>query len=206
MSKCDPEASHSILSNPILIPKTILITIDLTHQVLATPAVQARILTAAVTDPASSPSILRKILHALLNFFGGTYKTVFGLESGPPLHDPLAVAVILSNLNPTFANAAMTPSSRGVLQFDDKSGERFSVTVVTDGQHGQDVSIAGQLGRTIARPVVEKEAKRTSGITIPRAVDVDAFWDLIMDCIELAEMRTAVPSPPATVTATVISS
>lgn len=137
---------------------------------------QARILTE--TDNLSSPpSILRRILHALLNFFAATYKTVFELDSGPPLHDPLAVAVVLSNLNPPFANAG----PKETLKFDDRDGERFSVTVITNGQHGKDVSVTGQLGRTAARPV------EGNGVTIPRGVDVDAFWDLTVHCIELAD-------------------
>jgi uridine nucleosidase len=173
---CDPEAAESIFSNPILASKTTLISLDLTHQVLAAPAVQARILTKD-DDLSSPPSILRRILHALLNFFAETYKTVFGLDSGPPLHDPLAVAVILSNLNSPFANA----SPKEALKFDDRGGERFSVTVITNGQHGKDVSVTGQLGRTTTRPVEGR------GVTIPRGVDVDAFWDLAVHCIELAD-------------------
>ncbi|KAL1971127.1 hypothetical protein VTN77DRAFT_78 [Rasamsonia byssochlamydoides] len=178
---CDPEASQSILSNPILAPKTTLISLDLTHQVLATPAVQARILGQGRPTGLSSPSVLRQILHALLTFFAGTYKAVFGIDSGPPLHDPLAVAVLLSNLNPTFAKAHPGKAIR----FDDKGGERFSVTVVTDGHHGKDVSITGQLGRTIAKPMEGK------GIAIPRGVDTDAFWDLVLYCVERAEQCAA---------------
>ena len=41
------------------------------------------------------------MLHDLLTFFAHTYASVFGITAGPPLHDPLAVAVLLSNLNPS---------------------------------------------------------------------------------------------------------
>ncbi|KAL8808601.1 MAG: hypothetical protein Q9200_004204 [Gallowayella weberi] len=40
---CDPEAAQSIFSNAILTPKTTLIPLDLTHQVLATEAVQSKL-------------------------------------------------------------------------------------------------------------------------------------------------------------------
>ncbi|KAL2223087.1 uridine nucleosidase Urh1 [Thermoascus aurantiacus ATCC 26904] len=174
---CDPEASQSIFSNPILAPKTTLISLDLTHQVLASRTVQSRILT-GTTDGSSTPTVLRRILHALLTFFAATYDTVFGLSTGPPLHDPLAVAVLLSNLNPIFAKA--NPDK--ALRFDDKGGERFSVTVVTDGKHGDDASLTGQLGRTIAKATTDGR-----GVAIPRGVDVEKFWDMIIDCIQRAD-------------------
>ncbi|GAD97770.1 hypothetical protein PVAR5_6450 [Paecilomyces variotii No. 5] len=173
---CDPESSQSILSNPVLAPKTTLIALDLTHQVLASPTVQSRVLT-GTDDMSSEPTVLRRILHALLTFFANTYETVFGLDAGPPLHDPLAVAVMLSNLNPSFSQA--NPDK--ALKFSDKGGERFVVNVVTDGKHGTDVSVTGQLGRTIVEPATG------GGVAIPRGVDLDAFWNIIIDCIQRAD-------------------
>lgn len=174
--QCDPEAAESIFSNPIVAPKTTIACLDLTHQVLVSKEVQNRILYGA-SDPSNEPTVIRQILHALLIFFAGTYEKVFGLLSGPPLHDPLAVAVILSNLNPAFAKAH--PGQ--VIQFDDKGGERFALRIATDGQHGTDVSVTGQLGRSIAAPV------EGPGVAIPRGVDLDAFWNMISDCVQLAD-------------------
>jgi uridine nucleosidase len=175
MIKCDPEASQSLLSNPILAPKTTLIGLDLTHQVLATISVQERVLKASISE-ASTASDLRRMLFDLLVFFGSTYDTQFGMAD-PPLHDPLAVAVILSNLNPEYAQAH--PDS--VLRFDDKNGERFAVKVVTDGQHGSTTDVTGQLGRTIAK------ATEGAGVSIPRGVDTEVFWGLVLSCLERAE-------------------
>lgn len=175
MIKCDPEASQSILSNPVLAPKTTLIGLDLTHQVLATVSIQERVLKTTRSN-ASTASDLRRMLFELLVFFAGTYHSSFGMED-PPLHDPLAVAVILSNLNPEYATAH--PDS--VLKFDDKGGERFAVKVVTDGQHGSTVDVTGQLGRTIAKPV------EGPGVSIPRGVDTESFWNLVLSCLERAE-------------------
>lgn len=115
-------------------------------------------------------------------FFAGTYEKVFGLTAGPPLHDPLAVAVILSNLNPAFAKA----HPGRFLQFDDKGGERFALSIVTDGKHGTDVSTTGQLGRSIAVPL------DGPGVAIPRGVDLEAFWTMIIDCVQLADDCNAV--------------
>ncbi|KAJ5130924.1 Inosine/uridine-preferring nucleoside hydrolase [Penicillium bovifimosum] len=173
---CDPESSESIFSNPVLAPKTTIIALDLTHQVLASQAIQTRILHGSIHSP-DEPTILRQILHALLTFFAATYEKAFGLSTGPPLHDPLAVAVVLSTLNPAFANKHPDRA----LFFDDKGGERFALRIVTDGHHGKDVSETGQLGRSIATPV------DGPGVAVPRGVDIEAFWDMILQCVQLAD-------------------
>ncbi|KAJ5678913.1 hypothetical protein N7462_007157 [Penicillium macrosclerotiorum] len=174
--ECDPEASEAIFSNPILAPKTTIISLDLTHQVLASQAVQTRILHGN-SDASKPPTVLRQILHALLTFFATTYEKVFGLATGPPLHDPLAVAVILSTLNPAFAAAHPDQA----LRFNDKGGERFALSIVTDGRHGEDVSTTGQLGRSLAAPI------DGPGVAVPRGVDLEAFWTMILQCVQLAD-------------------
>ncbi|PLB41981.1 uridine-cytidine N-ribohydrolase [Aspergillus candidus] len=176
---CDPESSQSILGNPILAPKTTLISLDLTHQVLASPTVQARILRGG-DDPSIPPTTLRQMLFELLTFFSSTYETEFGITAGPPLHDPLAVAVILSTLNPTFAKHHPTQA----LRFDDRNGERFAVHVVTDGLHGSDVALVGELGRSRVK-------SDTVGVAIPRGVDLEAFWGLVLECIKRADVCNA---------------
>ena len=158
-------------------PKTTIIPIDLTHQVLASPAVQSRVLHGS--DPSVPPTNLRKLFHDLLVYFASTYHTAFGLTSGPPLHDPLAVAVILSTLNPAFFG------QQPALKFDDNGGERFCIHIITDGVHGQDVAITGQLGRSVAAPA------ESHGVAIPRGVDVEAFWELILECIKQADHHNA---------------
>ncbi|KAJ5408641.1 hypothetical protein N7509_002524 [Penicillium cosmopolitanum] len=172
---CDPESAESIFSNPIVAPKTSIASLDLTHQVLASQEVQTRILHGS--SDSKTPTVIRKIFHDLLLFFASTYEKIFGLATGPPLHDPLAVAFILSNLNPAFASSH--PDQ--VLKFDDKGGERFNIKIVTDGEHSKDVSVTGQLGRSIATPA------NGSGVAIPRGVDLDAFWNMILQCVQLAD-------------------
>ncbi|MCJ1244189.1 Uridine nucleosidase 1 [Trapelia coarctata] len=193
---CDPEAASSIFSNPVLAAKTTLIPLDLTHQVLATHEVQQLLLhgTALPFTFASSPatptpyatapppskaeaSTLRRMLHDLLTFFAHTYASVFGITAGPPLHDPLAVAILLSNLNPTPANAE--------LLFNDHNNERFAVEVITTGLHSAIKSERGDVGRTVVRKLGEGE----EGVCIPRGVDVSAFWGLLEECVRKAEER-----------------
>jgi len=132
------------------------------------------------------------MLHDLLTFFAHTYASVFGITAGPPLHDPLAVAVLLSNLNPAstikpsttplvHSNAAPTPTS--ALLFNDENGERFAVDVVTTGLHSAIESERGEVGRTVVRKLEEGE----EGVCIPRGVDVSAFWGLLEGCVRRAE-------------------
>ncbi len=70
--------------------------------------------------------------------------------------------------------------------------ERFAVTVILDdtsalkaeeGENGRRKETS-QRGRT----VVTKLALGEEGIRIPRTVAVDRFWDLVLECIERAEV------------------
>lgn len=81
--KIDPEAAHIVFNTPW--PLT-MVGLDLTHQALATPEVQARI-AALATRPA-------RFVQELLLFFGDTYRREQGFAS-PPVHDPCAVAYVI---------------------------------------------------------------------------------------------------------------
>ena len=165
---CDPEAAAAVFGNKELAAKTTLIPLDLTHQVLGTTEVK-RVLLYGDLEESKEPSTLRRMLHDLLIFFAGTYEKVFGLVEGPPLHDPIAVAVLLDSFG--FEQ----------LGFCDRSGERWEVNVVTNGRHSKDERLRGQLGRTIANRV------EGEGVRIPRGLDVKAFWRVFETCIRTAE-------------------
>lgn len=123
-----------------------------------------------------APLTLRKMLHDLLLFFASTYCTIFGLTAGPPLHDPIAVAVILNHV------ALGEP-----LEFHDNSGERWHVTVVTDGLHSDCNDERVQVGRTR----VSKAAPHEGGVRIPKRLNVEHFWAIIEGCIQSAELVLA---------------
>ncbi|OJK02812.1 hypothetical protein ASPACDRAFT_40125 [Aspergillus aculeatus ATCC 16872] len=176
---CDPESSQSIFSNATLASKTYLIALDLTHQVLASEKVR-NLVRHGVDDASVQPSTLRQMLYELLIFFASTYENVFGLASGPPLHDPLAVAIILSTLNPLYAQN----HPEKALKFDDRNGERFAVNVVTNGLHSSNMELVGHLGQTVAKPA-------PNAVCIPRGVDLDAFWNMINDCLGRADELNA---------------
>ena len=110
------------------------------------------------------------MLYELLIFFAHTYAEVFGITAGPPLHDPIAVAVLLFD------------HSYEDLNFDDSGGERWLVEVITDGLHSDLDAERGQVGRTVLR-----EASRVEGgVRIPRGLDVEHFWSMLEKCVDRA--------------------
>ncbi|RMD44378.1 hypothetical protein DV735_g687, partial [Chaetothyriales sp. CBS 134920] len=169
---CDPEAAQSLFSNHILAPKTWLIPLDVTHQACADKSVQDLLLwggagTNKGDGVKKQPTRLRRMFHELLTFYSKTYATCFGLVDGPPLHDPLAVAVLLHE----------HPSSDLRIPFDCPAGERWDVRVILQGE---------QLGRTVATPSSDKRG----GVYIPRSLDLKAFWSSLERCMARADEAT----------------
>jgi hypothetical protein len=121
---------------------------------------------------------VRRLFFEILTFFAKTYADIFGLTTGPPTHDPLAVAAVFRPDLFTF-NA----TDRG---FGDRR-ERFSISVVTQGAHGSSAEIRNgpsQCGRTVALPQAPGEA----GILIPRGLDSQALWSMIEACLTMTEL------------------
>ncbi|KAH9909352.1 inosine-uridine preferring nucleoside hydrolase [Xylariomycetidae sp. FL2044] len=200
----DPEAAAALLGHPVLAPKITLVPLDLTHLVLATAEVQDLILygpegggggggggggtggdevttATAATDKKNKKgkSTLRTMLVELLNFFAETYRDVFGIVEGPPLHDPLAVAAVLTGTEweiPFYdwdPKGAEGPSRR----------ERFAVDVVTEGTL-EDAFAGAQTGRTVVKLL---DPPGTGGVRIPRGLDISMFWRVIEECCQRAD-------------------
>ena len=168
----DPEAAASIFQNPVLAPKTVLIPLDVTHQVLATSDIQNLLLYGK--DRVHGKTRLRVMLVELLTFFAKTYADTFGITDGPPLHDPLAVAVCLDGII-----GAEIPFH------DFKEGgkrERYQVHVVTEGTH-EEAHAGAETGRTIATLLPDGK----EGVKIPRSLNVARFWSTVEDCMEIAD-------------------
>ena len=147
----DPEAAAVLFDNPILAPKMVMIPLDVTHSVLATKGIQEILLYGKKSGRygVTGRSTLRTMLVELLMFFAKTYADVFGITEGPPLHDPLAVAVVLDGVG---------GEEIPFYDFKGDSGkrERYKVQVVTEGSH-DDASKGAQTGRTIATLLPEGE-------------------------------------------------
>ncbi|OQO03337.1 hypothetical protein B0A48_11593 [Cryoendolithus antarcticus] len=166
----DPESAQALFRNSVLAAKTTLVPLDLTHQFLATKEVQSNLLYGSgKVQNGQSPSLVRKLFVEILTFFAKTYADVFGLVEGPPLHDPLAVVA-------AFAPALL----------DDRSGERFAIHVITDGDHGEEDHVRSgqsQCGRTIATKLTTGEA----GIRILRGLQECKIWSTVDEAIAKAE-------------------
>jgi uridine nucleosidase len=63
-----------------------MIPINVTHTAIATSAIQSQL--------HSSSGGLRHTLSTLITYFADSYKSTFGFEDGPPLHDALTIAFV----------------------------------------------------------------------------------------------------------------
>lgn len=105
--------------------------------------------------------------------------TTFGITAGPPLHDPLAVALVLAGTNDEIP----------FFDWDSKKSahpehnERFEVTVVTEGTFEEAQNEGKETGRTIAKIL----PPGSEGVRIPRSCDTAKFWAAIEDCMERAD-------------------
>lgn len=90
------EAAQIVLDAPVM---TVMIPINVTHTVIVNNNVHAELLSAVKTGSAAVESLspktpLRFTLSTLIGFFADSYKSTFGFNNGPPLHDAVAVAYV----------------------------------------------------------------------------------------------------------------
>lgn len=109
-------------------------------------------------------------------------RDVFGIMEGPPLHDPLAVAAVLTGAGKhemPFYDADPVTGSR----------ERYEVTVVTDGTIEEAHAGLKETGRTVVRLLPPGE----EGVRIPRGLDIPKFWNVLEECMERADDAVGKP-------------
>lgn len=175
----DPEAASEIFSNKTLAAKLTMVPLDLSHQVLATAEVRELLLNGKGGDKSTDgKTTMRKMFVELLYFFAQTYTDVFGISAGPPLHDPLAVAAILTGAADEikFSEWDAAKSSQP------EHAERFKVDVVTEGTFDE-----ARNGKETGRTLAEELAPGEPGVRIPRGMDVAKFWDVIEMCLQRAD-------------------
>jgi uridine nucleosidase len=151
------------------------VPLDLTHQVLATPQVLRLLKFGHANNSDSDPnppapvSGLRMLFNEIMTFFAATYVREFAMTTGPPLHDPLAVAAVLAPL-----------------LFNDNDGERYHVHVVREGDSiavddddDDDTTVRTAHVDECGRTLVRRLEKGQQGVRIPRTVDDGVFWNII---------------------------
>ncbi|TDZ17792.1 Uridine nucleosidase [Colletotrichum orbiculare MAFF 240422] len=180
----DPEAAASVFHNKALAAKTTLVPLDLSHQVLATEEVRDLLLYGKGGEKTGrGKTTLRQMLVELLMFFAKTYSDVFGITAGPPLHDPLAVAAVLTGTRHEIPFHDFNAKKGNCVKYH----ERFDLTVVTEGSLEDAQAGKAQLGRTVAR-LLEPGSE---GVRIPRGLDIALFWKVVEECTERADRVNA---------------
>ena len=158
----DAESARSVFLIPVLKLKTFLIPLDVSHQAYTTKKVRNMLL-----HGKQGPTRLRTMFNELLNYFTGTYENAWGMDEGAPLHDPLAVAILLAD----------HPDPEFRIDFNDNNGERWDLDVVLSGL---------EEGRTVATKLEQGK----SGVFIPRSLDMDKFWLTLEACMAKADEKT----------------
>lgn len=119
--------------------------LNVTHQALATPEILDRI-----------SSLDTKLAHTivdLLKFFADTYRDVFGMPD-PPVHDPVALAIIIDMSVAKLVSAPVAVELTGELT-------RGATVVDLHGTTGQ-----------------------KANVDVAMELDVDKFWNMLIDAIE----------------------
>lgn len=109
-------------------------------------------------------------------------RDVFGIMDGPPLHDPLAVAAVLTGAGEDEIPFFDTDQVTGVR-------ERYEVTVVTAGTVEEAHAGLTETGRTVVKLLPPGE----EGVRIPRGLDIPKFWTVLEECMERADDAVAKP-------------
>ena len=140
----DPEACDVVLKSGL--PLT-MIGLDVTHQALITKEIFARL------DGLNTE--VSKTLSGLMRFFAQTYNDVFEMPD-PPLHDPIAVAVLI--------DASITKN-------------RFvNVEVELNGEHTRGATVVDIYARTGGK----------ANVNVALELDFDKFWKVMLDAVEAA--------------------
>ena len=175
--QCDPESARSLLRNPLLQGKIVMIGLDVTHSALASEGIQQRVLHGDIGKGFQSPHPMRRMFYELLTFFSGTYREVFGFMDGPPLHDPLAVAVVLDMLG--IEELGFEDGN-----VDGLNGERWDVDVDIGGSEPH-----GQVGRVLLLDQLDDGIG--GGVRVPRRVRyLHRFWNLIESALQKAQVES----------------
>ena len=157
----DPEAAAIVFGEDWPV---VMVGLDLTHQALATPAVQERF------RELGTPS--GDFLAALVDAFRSNYKDAQGFDN-PPVHDPCAVAYVI---DPTVVETVSVPVSVEL------AGTLTRGRTVADLRAFGAALASGVPGGGAAPEASAADAACTTSVAT--RLDVDRFWDLVVDSVE----------------------
>ncbi|KAJ7167565.1 Inosine/uridine-preferring nucleoside hydrolase domain-containing protein [Mycena filopes] len=161
---CDPHAAQLVLDAPV---KKAMIPINVTHTAIVTRAIHAHLLdpgTELQGDSVPLPKAttnLRHTLSTLISFFADSYKSTFGFEDGPPLHDALTVAY--------------------VSQPELFKSTRYRVDVELTGTHSSGETVVDMWNYQSCDEDAWGAGSKNCIVT--QSVDLDGFFAMFHDCI-----------------------
>lgn len=140
----DPEAADVVMKSGL--PLT-MCGLDVTHQALVTPPIFAKL--SEMNTPLATTVI------GLLNFFKSTYNDVFEMPS-PPLHDPVAVALLID---------------RSVVK-----SRHVNVEIELNGKFTRGATVVDTYNRSGSTP----------NVNVALELDFDKFWEMMLAAVEQA--------------------
>jgi ribosylpyrimidine nucleosidase len=154
----DPEAAHIVFTcgRPI-----VMIGLDVTRKVLATPDVIARV------RSLGNPQAM--LFAEMMEFFAKTHKEIYGWD-GPPLHDPTTIACLIDPACVETKPMRVEIELRGELTYGRTCCDFFGLENSSDS-HGAAMSSEKS---TLDRP---RGANALVGVDINAA----RFWDIVYE-------------------------
>jgi uridine nucleosidase len=155
----DAQAAAEVFAHDELAGKTTLISLDLTHHILATEEIFQLLFHGAESEK----SLVSRIFEEILNHNRKAYQSYYDHLPGSPLHDALAVAIVLEDVisEPRFVD----------------NGRRSKISVRTTGD---------EAGRTTIEENIESGG-HGKGVRIPIDVDKAVFWMIMAAALEEAD-------------------
>ncbi|KAL0950278.1 hypothetical protein HGRIS_010258 [Hohenbuehelia grisea] len=140
-----------------------MMPLNVTHTAIVTADVHSRLLSPApskVDELPPASSSLRRTLSTLVTFFADAYKSTFGFNDGPPLHDALTIAYI--------AHPDLFKATRYRVDIELAGAHTIGETVVDIWHYRSCDSSWGAQGRNCL---------------VAQSVNVNKFFDILLDCI-----------------------
>lgn len=161
---CDPHAAQIMLDAPV---KKVMIPINVTHTVIITKERHSRLLSLLDAQSAnyldSNPPPTTRLRHALstlIGFFAESYKSTFGFEDGPPLHDALTIGYV--------SQPELFQTIRKRVDIELSGTHTTGETVVDLWNYRSCDDTWGPTGRNCL---------------VAQGIDVDRFFDILLECV-----------------------